>query len=204
MPGERLDELNLPPMYVNNEDPKQTAYTVSADYKYGTTTGISAADRAATFRALANPLSKPSDFSRPGHVFPLRPRPVRDSSARNTRTASLQSGRQLTSEPLPPRLLAAHKRAAPKPSNQQSRALHSRFPSLLQGGVRERDGHTEAAMDLTKLAGLNPCGVLAEVVNDDGSMARVPELEAFCKKHGLVLTSIADLINYLQELDANA
>ncbi|KAL1529208.1 hypothetical protein AB1Y20_000164 [Prymnesium parvum] len=142
VPGERLDELNLPPMYVNNEDPKQTAFTVSTDYKVGTTTGISAADRAATFRALADPSTKASDFNRPGHVFPLRPK---------------------------------------------------------AGGVCERDGHTEAAIDLTKLAGLKPCGVLCEVVNEDGSMARVPDLEPFCKQHGLVLTSIADLIAYLKE-----
>lgn len=74
--GERLDELNLPPMYANNEDPKQTAFTVSTDYKFGTTTGISAADRAATFRALADPSTKSSDLNRPGHVFPLRPKPV--------------------------------------------------------------------------------------------------------------------------------
>ena len=133
-------------MYVNNEDPKQTAFTVSTDYKHGTTTGISAADRAATFRALADPNSKATDFNRPGHVFPLRPR---------------------------------------------------------QGGVCERDGHTEAAIDLTKLAGLTPCGVLAEVVNEDGSMSRVPQLEPFCKQHDLVLTSIADLIAYIKEQKAN-
>lgn len=142
VPDERLQELNLPPMYLNNEDPKQTAFTVSTDYKHGTTTGISAADRAATFRALADPTSQASDFNRPGHVFPLRPR---------------------------------------------------------AGGVCERDGHTEAAIDLAKLAGCKPCGVLAEVVKDDGSMARLPDLEPFCKQHGLVLTSIADLIAYLKE-----
>jgi 3,4-dihydroxy-2-butanone 4-phosphate synthase len=79
---ERLQELNLPPMYQNNEDPKQTAFTVSTDVKHGTTTGISAADRAATFRALANPKSQATDFNRPGHVFPLRPRAVRAAGAR--------------------------------------------------------------------------------------------------------------------------
>ena len=136
VPGERLDELQLPPMCVTNEDPKGTAFTVSVDYKVGTSTGISGADRAATFRALADPTSKPEDFQRPGHVFPLRPRP---------------------------------------------------------GGVRERDGHTEAALDFVRLAGLQPAGILAEVCNDDGTMARVKDLIPFCEKHGLVLTSIADL-----------
>ena len=72
LPGDRCDALRLPPMVVNNEDPKCTAFTVSIDYKVGTTTGISAADRAATFRALANADASPDDFSRPGHVFPLR------------------------------------------------------------------------------------------------------------------------------------
>lgn len=141
--GERLDALELPPMYVNNEDPKQTAFTVSVDLKVGTSTGISAADRAATFRALADPASTAADFLRPGHVFPLRPR---------------------------------------------------------DGGVLVRDGHTEATMDFCRLAGLNPCGVLCEVVNEDGSMARVPDLIEFCTEHGLVLTSIADLIEYVKEL----
>jgi 3,4-dihydroxy 2-butanone 4-phosphate synthase/GTP cyclohydrolase II len=139
--GDRLDELELPPMVVNNQDPKQTAFTVSVDYKVGTTTGISAADRAATFRALANPTSVATDFNRPGHVFPLRPR---------------------------------------------------------EGGVLERDGHTEASVDLCKMAGLTQCGVLSEICNDDGSMSRVPELRIFCEKHGLVLTSIHDMQEYLK------
>eukprot|EP00966_Prymnesium_polylepis_P278574 6436180-Prymnesium_polylepis.1 len=145
VPDERLQELQLPPMLVNKEDPKGTAFTVSTDYKKGTTTGISAADRAATFRALADETTLPEDFTRPGHVFPLRPR---------------------------------------------------------AGGVLERDGHTEAAVDFCKLAGLKPAGVLCEIVNDDGSMARVPDLEPFCKAHGLVLTSIADLQSYIKELAA--
>lgn len=142
VPGERLEALELPPMVVNNEDPKGTAFTVSVDLKAGTSTGISAADRAATFRALADPTSTASDFARPGHVFPLRPR---------------------------------------------------------EGGVLERDGHTEAAIDLCRLAGLQPAGVLCEVCNDDGSMARIPQLIPFCEQHGLVLTSIADLIEYIEE-----
>jgi len=142
VPGERLEALELPPMYVNNEDPKGTAFTVSVDYKHGTSTGISAGDRAATFRALADPDTTPADFCRPGHVFPLRPK---------------------------------------------------------EGGVLERDGHTEAAMDYCRLAGLKECGVLCEIVNDDGSMARVPDLEKFCGEHKLVLTSIADLQDYIRE-----
>lgn len=142
VPDARLKELNLPPMLVNNEDPKGTAFTVTTDYKHGTTTGISAADRAATFRALADPTTVPDDFQRPGHVFPLRPR---------------------------------------------------------AGGVLERNGHTEAAIDFARLAGCKPAGVLCEIVNEDGTMARVPDLETFCAQHGLVLTSIADLQNYIRE-----
>merc|ERR1719174_1410022 len=134
-------------MLVHNEDPKGTAFTVTVDYNKGTTTGISAADRAATFRALADPTTLPEDFTRPGHVFPLRPN---------------------------------------------------------EGGVLERDGHTEAAIDFCKLAGLQPAGVLCEIVNDDGSMARVPDLERFCQKHRLVLTSIADLQEYILELQLDA
>ena len=117
LPGDRCDALRLPPMVVNNEDPKCTAFTVSIDYKVGTTTGISAADRAATFRALANADASPDDFSRPGHVFPLRAVP---------------------------------------------------------GGVLEREGHTEASVDLCRLAGLKEVGVLCEIVNDDGSSAPPP------------------------------
>mmetsp|Transcript_13012 Transcript_13012/g.22266 ORF Transcript_13012/g.22266 Transcript_13012/m.22266 type:complete len:240 (-) Transcript_13012:225-944(-) len=142
VPGERLEELQLPPMYVNNEDPKGTAFTISTDYKHGTTTGISAADRAATFRALSDPACGPADFIRPGHVFPLRPK---------------------------------------------------------AGGIRERDGHTEAAFDLCKLAGLRPAGVISEVTNDDGSVARTPQLVRLCDEYRIVLTSIADMIAYMDE-----
>ena len=93
VPGERLDALELPPMYVNNEDPKGTAFTVSVDFKKGTTTGISAADRAATFRALADPMSSPAEFQRPGHVFPLRPREVRGTNGTNECGSSLTGPR---------------------------------------------------------------------------------------------------------------
>jgi len=140
--GEALDRLALPPMIAQNEDPKHTAFTVSVDYKHGTTTGISAHDRAATLRALADPKSKASDFTRPGHIFPLRFSP---------------------------------------------------------GGVRKRRGHTEAALDLSRLSGRRPVGVLCEICSEDGSMAKVPELKEFCRKHGLVLTSIVDLVAYRVE-----
>ena len=143
--NDRLEELNIPPMVVNNEDPKQTAYTVSVDYKHGITTGISSADRAAAFRGLADPNSVASDFQRPGHVFPLRYRP---------------------------------------------------------GGVIVRGGHTEASLDLTRLAGLQPAGVLAEVVNDDGSLMRLPDLKKMAVEHGLVITSVQDIIAYRLETEA--
>ncbi|WP_198083458.1 bifunctional 3,4-dihydroxy-2-butanone-4-phosphate synthase/GTP cyclohydrolase II [Variovorax sp. E3] len=142
LPGERLDELELPLMVERNTDSMKTAYTVTIDYRHGTTTGISASDRAATVRALVDTQAVAGDFNRPGHVFPLRAVP---------------------------------------------------------GGVLSRPGHTEAAVDLTRLAGLRPGGVLAEVVNDDGTMARRPQLEAFARQHGLPLVSIADLVAYRAE-----
>lgn len=137
--GDRLDELELPLMVERNTESLRTAYTVTVDYRHGSSTGISAADRASTIRALVDPDVVPQDFNRPGHVFPLRAVP---------------------------------------------------------GGVLHRPGHTEAAVDLTRLAGLRPGGVLAEVVNDDGTMARRPQLEVFAREHGLVMISIHDLIAY--------
>jgi 3,4-dihydroxy 2-butanone 4-phosphate synthase/GTP cyclohydrolase II len=137
--GERLDELNIPLMVTGSEDLQRTAFTVSVDVVYGTTTGISAADRTATIRAMIDEHTKPSDLVRPGHVFPLRYR---------------------------------------------------------EGGVLKRAGHTEAAVDLARLAGLYPAGALGEIVNDDGSMARLPELARFAKAHGLRIISIAGLIEY--------
>jgi 3,4-dihydroxy 2-butanone 4-phosphate synthase / GTP cyclohydrolase II len=137
--AERLDALQLPLMVADNHEAQRTAFTVTVDYRHGTTTGISATDRAATLRALADPAIGPGDFARPGHIFPLRARP---------------------------------------------------------GGVLERRGHTEAACDLARLAGLRPCGVLCEIVNDDGSMARPRELQAFAARHRLPLVSIADLVAY--------
>lgn len=140
--GDRLDALELPMMVERNSDSLQTAYTVTVDYRHGTTTGISASDRAATIRALVDDKALASDFSRPGHVFPLR---------------------------------------------------------AVEGGVLQRPGHTEATVDLARLAGLQPGGVLAEIVNDDGSMARRDDLERFAQAHGLVMITIADLIAYRRQ-----
>ena len=137
--GDRLDELRIPLMVSDVTDPQRTAFTVSVDARRGTTTGISAGDRATTVRCIIDPDTKPDDLARPGHVFPLRYR---------------------------------------------------------QGGVLKRAGHTEAAVDLAVLAGLYPAGVLCEIVNEDGTMSRLPELVGFSKRHGLKLISIADLIKY--------
>ena len=137
--GERLDELALPLMVTVNTESMRTAYTITVDAAEGTSTGISAADRALTLNMLASPKSDPHDFNRPGHVLPLRYRP---------------------------------------------------------GGVLKRAGHTEAAVDLARLAGCRPAGVLCEVVNDDGTMSRLGDLTEFCEEHGLLLISIADLIRY--------
>jgi 3,4-dihydroxy-2-butanone 4-phosphate synthase/GTP cyclohydrolase II len=143
MPGERLDELDLPAMVADNTAPHGTAFTVSIDLiGHGVTSGISAHDRAQTIRAAVDAGSSPDDFARPGHVFPLRARP---------------------------------------------------------GGVLERRGQTEAAVDLAGLAGLNPAGVICEILNDDGTMARVPDLIPFCKTHGLVMVTVSDLARYRLE-----
>ncbi len=152
MEEERLDELEIPLMTTENEDPHETGFTVSVDH-VSTTTGISAEERAKTIKELVNPESKPSDFNKPGHIFPLRGR---------------------------------------------------------KGGVLRRAGHTEAAIDLSRLAGLKPSGVICEIIKDDGTMARMPDLEKFAEEHDLTLISIADLIKYrktrekLIELEAKA
>ncbi|MGI9614177.1 MAG: bifunctional 3,4-dihydroxy-2-butanone-4-phosphate synthase/GTP cyclohydrolase II [Acidimicrobiales bacterium] len=135
----RAEELDLPLMVSQNTEAMRTAFTVSVDYREGTTTGISAHDRALTIRALVDPKAGSADFARPGHIFPLRARP---------------------------------------------------------GGVLKRAGHTEAAVDLSRMAGLSEGGVLCEIVNDDGTMARVPALQEFSNEHGLVFISIADLVRY--------
>jgi 3,4-dihydroxy 2-butanone 4-phosphate synthase/GTP cyclohydrolase II len=143
MMGDRLDALDLPPMVVDNTESNRTAFTVSVDYRHGTTTGISAADRAATIAALVDPDTGPADLARPGHLYPLRYR---------------------------------------------------------EGGVLKRGGHTEAAVDLARLSGRYPAGVLCEVVTaDKAAMARLPELERFAADHGLLIISIADLIHYRRQ-----
>jgi 3,4-dihydroxy 2-butanone 4-phosphate synthase/GTP cyclohydrolase II len=139
MTAARLAALRIDPMVAHNSDPAGTAFHVSVDARADTTTGISASDRAATIRALAEPHSRPEDFSRPGHVFPLAAR---------------------------------------------------------DGGVLERAGHTEAAIDLVKLAGLEPVAVICEITDSDGEMARMPALHAFAERHQIPLVTIAELAAY--------
>jgi 3,4-dihydroxy 2-butanone 4-phosphate synthase / GTP cyclohydrolase II len=139
MTPERLDHLDIPLEVTDNSSRRDTAMCVSIDARDGTTTGISAADRATTVRVAIAPESRPRDLTRPGHVFPLRSR---------------------------------------------------------RGGVLVRSGHTEAAVDLARIAGLEPAGVICEIMNEDGTMARVPELTRFARKHGLPMITIADLIQY--------
>jgi 3,4-dihydroxy 2-butanone 4-phosphate synthase/GTP cyclohydrolase II len=139
MPGRQLDRLQLPLMTTQNSERMRTAFTISVDARDGVTTGISAADRARTVRALVDSATDPHELVRPGHIFPLR---------------------------------------------------------YTEGGVLRRPGHTEAAVDLVRMAGLPEAGVLAEVVNDDGTMARLPALRAFADQHGLALISIAQLIEH--------
>jgi 3,4-dihydroxy 2-butanone 4-phosphate synthase/GTP cyclohydrolase II len=137
--GERATQLLLEPMVVENTALHETAFTVSVDARAGTTTGISAFDRAATIRALVDPGTGPADLARPGHVFPLIAK---------------------------------------------------------SGGVLRRAGHTEATVDLARLAGLAPAGVLCEVIDDDGTMARLPRLLQIAQRHDLLIITIEDLIKY--------
>ncbi|MDM7490685.1 3,4-dihydroxy-2-butanone-4-phosphate synthase [Rhodococcus sp. CSLK01-03] len=139
MTGARADALELPAMVTDNQDPKQTAYTITVDAARGVSTGISAADRATTLRVLADPTATARDLIRPGHILPLRAR---------------------------------------------------------TGGVLERPGHTEAAVDLCALAGLPQVGVIAELVADDGSMMRMPGIEDLGARHDLPVLTVAELINY--------
>lgn len=141
MPKEEAKRLNLSAMVADNDSAHTTAFTVSVDFKHGTTTGISADDRTLTVRNLANPNAGASDFVRPGHIFPLVAR---------------------------------------------------------EGGVLMRSGHTEAAVDLCNMAGLPPIGVISELVNDDGTVMRGPQVSAFAVQHGLKQVSVADLIAYRQ------
>ncbi len=135
----RLDELNLPLMVDSNSALHGTQFTVTVDAIEGTTTGISAADRALTIKKLVDEKSKPGDFARPGHIFPLR---------------------------------------------------------AFEEGVLRRAGHTEAAVDLCRLANLKPAGVLCEILRQDGEMARVPELIDVAKKFNLKILTVQDLIQY--------
>src|SRR3989441_8553768 len=141
MTGERLDELRIPLMVQDEENSARfgTAFCVPVEAKHGTTTGISAADRARTVLAAIDPRTRPQDLARPGHMFPLRAQP---------------------------------------------------------GGVLQRAGQTEAAVDLARLAGLYPAGVICEIMNEDGTMARLPHLEKFSEQHGVRMITIADLIKY--------
>ncbi|WP_327715852.1 bifunctional 3,4-dihydroxy-2-butanone-4-phosphate synthase/GTP cyclohydrolase II [Streptomyces sp. NBC_00490] len=143
MESEELERLELPQMVADNTESMKTAFTVSVDASaaHGVSTGISAADRATTLRLLAGGVAEPTDFVRPGHVFPLRAK---------------------------------------------------------AGGVLTRNGHTEAAVDLARLAGLRPAGAIVEIAGEDGRMLRLPELIPFARKHGLTIISIEDLITYRQ------
>jgi len=138
---ERCQALGLPQMAEYNTEAQATAFTVSVDAatRFGVTTGISAADRAATIRVAIDPATVPADLRRPGHVFPLRARP---------------------------------------------------------GGVLQRVGQTEASVDLARLAGLYPAGVICEILNPDGSMARRPDLERVAREHGLTFITVAQLVAY--------
>jgi 3,4-dihydroxy 2-butanone 4-phosphate synthase/GTP cyclohydrolase II len=142
----RCKELELGMMVYNNTDPMETAFTVSVDLRgKGVTTGISAADRALTIRALIDTETKPFDLARPGHIFPLRAK---------------------------------------------------------EGGVLRRTGHTEAAIDFARLAGLKPAGVIVEIMNEDGTMARLPQLLKVAKKFDIKIVSIEDLVAYRMEHDS--
>ena len=145
MTPERLAELDIPQMVPQNTARFDTAFCVSIEARYVTSTGISAADRAATVLAAIDPATRPADLARPGHMFPLKARP---------------------------------------------------------GGVLVRAGQTEAAVDLARIAGLYPAGVICEIMNEDGTMARVPELTAFAKRHKLLMITIADLIKYRMQTEA--
>jgi 3,4-dihydroxy 2-butanone 4-phosphate synthase/GTP cyclohydrolase II len=139
MTPERLDELEIPLMVAQNSSRFDTGFCVTIEAKHRTSTGISAADRAATVLAAIDPATRPGDLARPGHMFPLRSR---------------------------------------------------------TGGVLARTGQTEAAVDLARIAGLYPAGVICEVMNEDGTMARVPQLSRFAKRHNLLMVTVADLIKY--------
>lgn len=144
MSAELADRLGLPPMVEANTDNHETAFTVSIDHK-DTTTGISADERGYTARKAIEAQAQPSDFRRPGHMFPLR---------------------------------------------------------AVEGGVLKRAGHTEATVDLCRLAGLEECGLCCEIMREDGTMMRTTELKAFARTHNLVMISLADLIAYRRSTES--
>lgn len=140
---EKVEALELPQMVVSNSSKNQTAFTVSIEAKEGVDTGVSAADRVTTIKTAVARDAKPSDLSRPGHVFPLRAK---------------------------------------------------------TGGVLERRGHTEGTVDLMTLAGLEPAGILCELTNEDGTMARLPEIVTFADQHQMVVLTIEDIVQYRQQV----
>ncbi|APW57080.1 MULTISPECIES: 3,4-dihydroxy-2-butanone-4-phosphate synthase [Pasteurella] len=141
---EICQQLDLPPMVTENTSVNKTAFTVTIEAAKGVLTGVSATDRVTTIRAAVADNAKPSDLSRPGHIFPLR---------------------------------------------------------AMTGGVLKRRGHTEASVDLARLAGYKAAGVICEITNDDGSMARAPEIVTFAQKFGFPVVTIEDLVAYRQKYD---
>ncbi|AMM82378.1 3,4-dihydroxy-2-butanone-4-phosphate synthase [Pasteurella multocida] len=141
---EICQQLDLPPMVTENTSVNKTAFTVTIEAAKGVSTGVSATDRVTTIRAAVADNAKPSDLSRPGHIFPLR---------------------------------------------------------AMTGGVLKRRGHTEASVDLARLAGYKAAGVICEITNDDGSMARAPEIVTFAQKFGFPVVTIEDLVAYRQKYD---
>ncbi len=139
---EICQQLDLPPMVTENTSVNKTAFTVTIEAAKGVSTGVSATDRVTTIRAAVADNAKPSDLSRPGHIFPLR---------------------------------------------------------AMTGGVLKRRGHTEASVDLARLAGYKAAGVICEITNDDGSMARAPEIVTFAQKFGFPVVTIEDLVAYRQK-----
>jgi 3,4-dihydroxy 2-butanone 4-phosphate synthase/GTP cyclohydrolase II len=140
----RAKALDLDLMVETNTSVHETPFTISVDYRHGTTTGVSAADRAATARALADEATQPADLARPGHIFPLR---------------------------------------------------------AMEGGVLRRAGHTEAAIDLCRLAGVNHTAVLCEIMNEDGTMARTPELLALARRYAMKIITVRDLIEHRMQTE---
>ena len=137
--GKRLDELKIPLMVENSDDKFHTPFTISVDAKKETTTGVSVLDRIETIKKMINPETRPEDFTKPGHIFPLRAK---------------------------------------------------------ENGVLDRAGHTEAAVDLMNLAGLYPAAVIAELMNEDGSMAKLEDLMEFAQKHKFEILTIKELVEY--------